>query len=60
MGLVAALVIIHNIVFGIILISKGEFVSFGIYLRIVIVETILTTIVSPLVFRISKPAYSKF
>lgn len=60
MGLVAALVIIHNIAFGIILISKGEFVSFGIYLRIVIVETVLTTLVSPLVFMISRPVYSKF
>lgn len=54
MGLVAVLVIVHNTVFGIILISQGELISFGIYLRIVIVETILTTLVSPLVFRISK------
>ena len=52
------LVIIHNLVFGLIILSQGSFVSLGIFLRIVALETILTTIFFPLVIRISKPIYT--
>jgi len=58
MGLVFILTVLHNAVMGVLLISQGEMISFGIFLRIVVVQAILTALVSPLVFKLSKPAYS--
>lgn len=58
MGLVFILTVLHNAVMGVLLISQGEMISFGIFLLIVVVQAILTALVSPLVFKLSKPAYS--
>ncbi len=58
MGLVFILAILHNAVMGVLLISQGEMISFGIFLRIAVVQAILTALVSPFIFRLSKPAYS--
>lgn len=56
-ALVPIVVILHNTVTGFIIVSQGAAVTFGIFLRITIVEAVVTTLVSPLIFRITKPAF---
>ncbi len=45
---------IHNTITGLIFIYSGRLVPLGIFLRVVIVESIYTAIVLPLIFNISK------
>lgn len=56
--LVTLAVILHNVTTGFIAVSQGTFISFGIFLRILIIDAILTTAVCPLVFRVTKPIFS--
>lgn len=53
-GVVFILVLVHDILTGLVLISLGKVISFGIILRTTIFDSILTTLVSTLVFRLRK------
>jgi rod shape-determining protein MreD len=52
MGLVFIVTILHNIVSGMISVYSGNVIPLGIFLRIVIIESIYTALVLPLIFKI--------
>jgi rod shape-determining protein MreD len=54
MALVFMVVLLHNIVYGAILIYLGNNIPLGIILRIIFVGSIYTALVFPLVFKIIK------
>lgn len=54
LGLVFAVALLHNTVSGIILLYLGRAIPAGIFLRMVLVGSLYTALVSPLVFGIIK------
>jgi cell shape-determining protein MreD len=59
MCLVFIIVALHNTIYGLINIYSGNFIPLGIFLRIVSVGSLYTSVVSPLLFRIIKPFLAK-
>ena len=57
-GIVFIVALLHNIICGLIFIYSGESIPFGIFLRIVSIESIYTAIVMPLIFKTTEPLYS--
>jgi len=55
--LILAAVALHNIICGLVFIYCGKFIPPGIIVRIVLIESVYTALVSPLVFRCFRPAY---
>lgn len=49
--------LLHNVLARLILVSPGNFIPLGIYLRILLAESAYTALVSPLLFRMPKPVY---
>jgi len=58
MALMLIVTILHNLASGLLMLSLGNSISLGIFLRILLIETVLTALFFPLVSRILKPAYS--
>lgn len=55
--LIFIIAVIHNTIVGLILISSGNLIPLGLFLRIVFVGSIYTALVLPLVVKAIKPIY---
>ncbi len=58
LGLILIVSLLHNIATGIIVIYAGNFIPFGIFLRIVSIETVYTAVFAPLVLEVTNRIYS--
>lgn len=58
LALLFVVVLLHNLVFGLILVYSGSFIPLGIFLRNLSIGTIYTTLFLPLLFEITNPIYT--
>lgn len=58
MGLVFIITFLHTVISGIIYTYSGRFVPLGIILRIIILQSVYTALVLPIVYKFIKPIYS--
>lgn len=57
-GLVFIITFLHSIISGLIYTYSGRFVPLGILLRIIIIQSVYTALVLPIVYKFIKPIYS--
>lgn len=59
MALVFIICLLHNTIIGLVLIYLGNLIPLGIFLRIVIFQSIYTALVLPLIFKVGEPIFLK-
>lgn len=60
MALVFIISLIHNTLSGLILIYLGNLIPLGLFLRIVILQSIYTALVLPLIFKLWEPIFLRY